>query len=217
LSITALEDTSGRTTGVTVGMPGHAGSTGRVYVYGVTAATGALTTPSAIDPGGLPAATNFGFALASGDLNRDGVEDLVVGAPGSATEMTGRAQVWYRTAPTAFAVGPTLLVSDTTSLSFGAALAIGDYDGNGTNDIAVGGPQLTVGGAANAGRVAMFPEGKPTGTQPLEFQHRTPEAGALFGRSLETLPRSDRPDLLAVGVPGDDVGGMEDAGTVLLY
>lgn len=217
ISIVGLNNADGLTTAVATGMPGHAAMSGRVYVYGVSSSSGALTTPTAIDSGGLPAATNFGFVLAAGDLDNDGTDDLVVGAPGSASELTGRAQVLYRTGAISFTTGPVLGITDAASASFGSAITIGDFDGNGRNDVAVGGPQITVGGGANAGRVALFPEGLPTTDQPLEMQHPTPAAGLLFGRVLATIPRPSSADVLVVGVPGDDPSAVTDAGTVMMY
>ena len=77
----------------------------------------------------------FGFAVASGDLNADGYDDLVIGAPAP-----GRLFIAYGDDG---GTGTLTEVPKTPTVSadanrFGRALAVADFDGNGADDIAVG-------------------------------------------------------------------------------
>lgn len=101
----------------------------------------------------------------------------------------------------------------------GAVLAI---DSEGT--LAVGAPDEDVAGKADAGIVAVVhtQDGDHQFSDHLWFTEATarvkdtPEAGAQFGASLSiaSVPDSSGTSMVAVGVPGEDVGGKNDAGMV---
>jgi hypothetical protein len=98
----------------------------------------------------------FGAALGIGDFNGDGVDDLAIGAPlesdsvlftldsGAVTVVDGRlaqglpgAALWLR--PGDYPAG--MIPDGLTSSLYGSALAAGDFDANGYDDLAIGGPQ----------------------------------------------------------------------------
>ena len=102
---------------------------------------------------------SFGQVLASGDFDRDGRQDLAVGAPG---ENNGAGVVMvYRGSPRGFVEGRYLFQSSFGSASveagdsFGSALAVGDFDCDGRDDLAVG----AMGENGSAGAVSVMYSG----------------------------------------------------------
>src|SRR5205823_5792108 len=93
----------------------------------------------------------FGSALAAGDFNADGFQDLAIGAPGqtvSGNSNAGAVSVLYgtRTGPqipnNQFWTADTgAIVSDSNqNAMFGFALAAADFNGDSRADLAIGAP-----------------------------------------------------------------------------
>jgi hypothetical protein len=106
-------------------------------------------------------ADQFGAALATGDFDGNGYDDLIVGTPGRDTNQGDSAGVVYYLRGGASGLG--LFPSgagaggDAPFDSFGRALAAGDFDGDGLDDLAVAAPNANVGSAADAGIVYVYP------------------------------------------------------------
>ncbi len=167
-----------------MGAPGEDGAgpdridSGEVIVsYGSTA--GLLTeqapwlTEDGIFGSGSEAGDRFGSALTAGDFDADGYDDLVVGMAGEDTASAGEssgAAVLIRGAFLGLVGSPARhllphlypwgLIAERPGESdehagFGAALATGDFDGNGFDDLALGAPGRDLLPATAVGAVAV--------------------------------------------------------------
>jgi FG-GAP repeat len=116
--------------------------------------------------GWVDAHDRFGGTLAAGDFDGDGYGDLAIGSPGedaSGHANTGVVHVLYgdrhgltrrdELLGQGFAGVPG---TPEDEQNFGAALAAGDFDGNGRDDLAVGIPHDTVNGAPAAGAAVVM-------------------------------------------------------------
>jgi hypothetical protein len=186
----------------------------------------------------FPAAGDrFGTALAAGDFDGDGRDDLAIGVPnqdhlaGILVPDVGAAVLLRGSASGISSSGGFLLDRfDSDGLRaandhFGTALAAGDFDGDGRSDLAVGIRGATVDAVQDAGKVAVF-AGAPTGVEPTFAVNLSqsgmaatfPEENDEFGSVLATGDfDADGYDDLAVGVPGDSAGGFEDAGMAHVF
>src|SRR5256885_154011 len=188
----------------------------------------------ALWPGAQPAA----LGAVRGDFNGDGRGDLAVGVPseslGSASE-TGAVNVLYGGAGGLSASGnqfwrqnsPGILGTSEGGDNFGYALAAGDFNGDGSDDVAVGVPIERVGGVNNAGAVNVLYGGagglSATGNQ--LWSQDSPavldaaEAHDGFGSVLAAGDlNGDGRDDLAIGVVNEKLGIVGGAGAVnVLY
>uniref|UniRef100_A0A672ZE57 Integrin subunit alpha 5 n=1 Tax=Sphaeramia orbicularis TaxID=375764 RepID=A0A672ZE57_9TELE len=153
--------------------------------------------------------------LAATDINNDGLDDVVVGAPlfmrrgsGGQLEELGKVYVYLQRGPLELDPAPSHLLGFQAFSRFGSSLApLGDLNQDGFNDLAVGCPY---GGDDQQGLVLIYnghEEGlKDTPTQTLSGQWATTSFPASFGftlRSNRDLDRNGYPDLM-VGAFGVD-------------
>ena len=167
----------------------------------------------------------FGRAIAQGLFNDDEFFDLAVGSPGESdggASAGGAVNILYGSAG-GLTGGPQLFQSNPeTNDRFGESLAAGDFNGDGFFDLAVGAPGEDIGTTGDAGAVTVLfgsAAGITTGAQTILQGSGgiTGSAEALdqFGASLASglLAGDDIADLV-VGVPGEDLGGVGEAGAV---
>jgi hypothetical protein len=193
--------------------------------------------PGAEEPG-----DRCGAALAAGDFNGDGTDDLAVGCFGEdlgSIDGAGEVTILYGAAGSGLtATGSQVFHQATASLPHtpdlaeagdlcGAALAAGDFDGDGVADLAIGCANEDIGTVSNAGVVfILYGTGgsglTATGSQvfsvsPSSFPVFATQKGALCGAALAAGDFSgDGIDDLAFGCPAWDRGFEDDVGAVAL-
>jgi len=166
---------------------------------------------------------NYGKAFAVGDFDGDGYDDLAIGAGAMATVEV------YRGGPSGLSATLWIALScDQAASHFGSALAAGDFDHDGRDELAVGAPYYTVSNPDPlplAGRVFTFGLESGLWTEVSSFTQDTPgvpgasESDDAFGGALAAGNfNGDLYDDLAIGAPWEDVGATNHAGAVnLLY
>ena len=198
-----------------VGVPGHdigdeedgLANVGTVYLF--SGKTGALIRTLDDPPrGGDEAGAAFGSALANaGDVNSDGVTDIVVGAPGE-----GRVHVFNGKTGGLFytIVGPeTELLT-----SFGAAVAGGqDFSKDKKPDIVVGAP------LQSGSRGSVYVYNGTNGALIRRLKSPVSQAFAQFGASVYAAPdlTGDKRADIIVGAPGQIVNGLLGAGQAFVF
>jgi hypothetical protein len=170
---------------------------GAVYVYFGPDYVQSIKIPATSANGGL------GFSAAAGDLNGDGVDDLLLQASGKVICFFG--------VKGAFAPSTPDVVFTSGDAGFGKSIAVlTDLNGDGFKDVAVGADQAVIGGVANSGRLYILKGGSAKGTFSADAVSLAkidgePNSGR-FGSVL--LPLGDIngdgiPDLAVSGVHAD--------------
>ncbi len=178
---------------------------------------------------------HFGYSFAVGDFDGNGKSDLAISAPfeshGMGPEEAGVVHVLYGGGHGLRSDGAQLFSQSTAGIesepetndNFGIALAAGDFDNDGFDDLAIGVPEEELDGVMGAGAVhVLYGSSDGLTTERAQFWHRARggiegDLGAFdeFGWALATGDFDDDSfDDLAVGVQGDEVNGNDGAGSV---
>ena len=180
----------------------------------------------------------FGAALAAGDFDDDGYDDLAIGAPGedigstfnggSVTILFGSGAGLRLNAGSSFAFDQVdidgLVVEDGDE--FGGALVTGDINGDSFDDLIIGSASEDNGSTLSTGLIVYVP-GSPAGPVPgastrvfdlnTPGMPETPAALDEFGHELAVGDfNDDNLDDIAVGIPGRKNGGGVRKGAVAL-
>jgi hypothetical protein len=199
-----------------VGEPGHNAGAGRIHIiFGAPSLPGTLQLPGDADVTLVGAASDAaGVALSSGgDLDADGIDDLLVGAPAESSNtatggvylVRGSASLGAQSGQLAD-VGVRLRPSSGQPEQFGASVAhVGDVDADGIGDFVVGAPQaLDASGQATVGAVYVV-----FGSSALPGAGATQDVDPLGIRIEGTQPQSRLG--ISVAAAGDvDADGIAD-------
>ena len=160
----------------------------------------------------------FGWAAAGvGDLDADGFDDVVVGAPGYSLFHTdrGRVQAFFGSASGLESWVAWEWPGGTDDDRAGSAIVgLGDADGNGATEVAVGVPGYDDTAGANQGAVIVFagvPGGIPSFAPMVTVPGATPETHlGLILEPVGDLDADGYPDLLAGNPDWDNNRGRVD-------
>ncbi|MET8869222.1 FG-GAP and VCBS repeat-containing protein [Nonomuraea sp. NPDC004580] len=225
-----------------VGAPSHR-SGGQVTVYGLKGRKPVAISQKTSWVRQRAAVTDqWGAALATGDLDGDGKDELVVGAPSDSVRQDGQGSVTVidvrsRRARLLTQATPGIHGAEEKWDGFGAALATGDFNGDGRADLAIGVPGE---GITENQRAMDYGDGAVDVLYGSGGGLRTDRTEAWSQNSLDGRPRyydrfgtalaaadlnGDGVDELAIGVPGEKAvqvlagrrsGGLTREGNLLV-
>jgi hypothetical protein len=224
--------------GEAIGTLGFAGAVNVIY-GGSSGLSGSNDQFWAQGLGGTPDVAEafdlFGYALAAGDFNGDGRDDLAVGVPEEDTTNTndGAVDIFYGSASrlTAFGsvhwTGDSLGYADRVGAKLGGALIAADFDGDGNDDLAIGAPEEDSTTAAFAGSVYVVYGSAVVGLLAETTQRWDEDTGNIgnFSEDSDYLGKAltagdyngDGYADLAIGVLQDNFAGTRGGAVLVLH
>ena len=163
----------------------------------------------------------FGTSVSTaGDVNGDGFDDVIVGAPGfsNGQDNEGAAFVYYGSATGLSPSQNKVVMSNQSASNFGWSVATaGDVDDDGYSEVIVGAPDYD-NGQENEGAVFVY-RGSAAGLDTtLKWTAELDQANAVFGTSVSSAGdvNGDGYADVIIGAPGY-TNGQEKEGAALVY
>jgi hypothetical protein len=175
---------------------------GRFYVvFGSTAGPSAVVSPT-----NFIAGWRYGACVAgAGDVNGDGLSDVLIGAPGATNTISGEGAARVVMGSLS-GIGATLWTQYGGEVfgAFGSSVSsAGDVDGDGLSDVLVGAVFQDMGGPQDQGRAYVYRGPLPAGASPFW----TASGGTMFANMGHSLANAgdvngDGWSDLVLGMPG---------------
>ena len=164
----------------------------------------------------------LGGALAIADVNGDGRDDVIVGAPAQVVTSVNDGRVFVHLAEGALiatTAASEITPADATSSEFGASLAnVGDLNGDGREDVAVGAPAWT-GTLSQQGRVIVLSgeDGVGLGSAVLWTSAPPMLANARLGQEVVPIGDVDGDGRGDLGIAAPSEPGTVGVGRVYVF
>jgi len=163
-----------------------------------------------------------GYALAgAGDVDQDGYDDFLIGAPGGGR--AGLAYLIYGPEAGVIDLGnfDAMFTGEAADDSAGMAVAgVGDVDGDGYPDVAIGAPEEdTGGGSAGAVYIPYAPYDGEIELRSADLKFTGENASDLAGFAVSSAGDMNGDGLmdLAIAATGEDTGGANAGAVYVLF